>query len=116
MVDDSLGGGFQLTRPSEVASIAGAAVGALAAGMYLDAKYFIRNDLRQGPRRLGMVLGMRYIAQKARENKLLYYSLFEDRAGTAEGDNIALMFEDRQWTYREFFMLSIRLRTGSART
>ncbi|KAI0437188.1 fatty-acyl-CoA synthase [Xylaria telfairii] len=88
---------------SQVASIAGAAVGALAVGMYLDAKYFIRNDLRQGPRRLGMVLSMRYIAQKARENKLLYYNVFEDRAGTAEGDNLALIFEDRQWTYRELF-------------
>ncbi|KAI8948074.1 fatty-acyl-CoA synthase [Xylaria longipes] len=88
---------------SQVASIAGAAVGALAASMYLDAKYMIRNDLRQGPRKLAMRLGLRYIAQKTRENKLLYYNILEDRAGTAEGDNLALIFEDRQWTYRELY-------------
>ncbi|KAI0857830.1 fatty-acyl-CoA synthase [Xylaria cubensis] len=88
---------------SQVASIAGAAVGALAASMYLDAKFHIRNDLRQGPRKLGALLGMRYVAQKMRENKMLYYHVLEDRAGTKAGDDVAIIFEDRQWTYRELF-------------
>ncbi|KAI0204144.1 fatty-acyl-CoA synthase [Astrocystis sublimbata] len=82
-------------------SIAGAAVGALAAGMYLDAKYMIRNDMRQGPMKLKGLMGMRFIAQKARENKLLYYDILQDRASTPEGNNVALIFEDRQWTYKE---------------
>ncbi|KAI0455697.1 fatty-acyl-CoA synthase [Xylaria acuta] len=88
---------------SQVASIAGATVGALAASMYLDARFMIRNDLRQGPRKLIMLLGLRYIAQKTRENKLLYYNILEERAETAEGDNVGLIFEDRQWTYRELY-------------
>ncbi|KAI0468792.1 fatty-acyl-CoA synthase [Xylaria cf. heliscus] len=86
-----------------LASIAGAAAGALAASMYLDAKFMIRNDLRQGPRKLGAALGLRYLAQKTREDKLLYYHILEDRARTAAGDDVALIFEDRQWTHRELF-------------
>ncbi|KAK5635725.1 hypothetical protein RRF57_011437 [Xylaria bambusicola] len=82
---------------------AGAAVGALAAGMYLDARFLIRNDLRQGNRKLATYLGMRYIAQKTRENKLLMYdNAFEDRVGTPAGDYTCLIFEGRQWTYTEF--------------
>ncbi|KAI1123705.1 fatty-acyl-CoA synthase [Nemania abortiva] len=86
-----------------LASIAGAAAGALAAGMYLDARLFIRNDLRQGNRTVRLALAMRYLAQKTRENKLLLYNVLEDRAGTPAGDNICLIFEDRQWTYKEFY-------------
>ncbi|TGJ78813.1 hypothetical protein E0Z10_g9947 [Xylaria hypoxylon] len=86
-----------------LASLAGAAAGALAAGMYLDARFLIRNDLRQGNKKIRMMLSMRYVAQKARENKLLTYNLFEDRAGTPAGDNLCLIFEDRQWTYTEFY-------------
>ncbi|KAI0913061.1 fatty-acyl-CoA synthase [Ustulina deusta] len=86
-----------------LASVAGAAVGALAAGMYLDARLLIRNDLRQGSRKLAAVLGSRYIAKKTRENKLLTYTIFEHRAGTPAGDNLFLIFEGRQWTYAEFY-------------
>ncbi|KAJ8125943.1 hypothetical protein O1611_g7695 [Lasiodiplodia mahajangana] len=85
-----------------LATIAGAA-GALAAGMYLDARFLLRNDLRQGNRKLAAKLGMMYLAKKARENKLLIYNLLEDRAGTPEGDHICLIFEDRQWTFTEFY-------------
>ncbi|KAI1427197.1 fatty acid transporter [Xylaria sp. FL1777] len=84
-------------------TVAGAAVGALIAGMYLDARFLIRNDLRQGTRKLAVSLGMRYLAQKTRENKLLIYHILEDRAGTPAGDNVCLIFEGRQWTYTEFY-------------
>ncbi|KAI1307410.1 fatty acid transporter [Xylaria venustula] len=86
-----------------LASLAGVAAGALAAGMYLDARFLLRNDLRQGSKKLNALLGMRAVAQAARENKLLTYNVFEDRAGTPEGDNVCLIFEDRQWTYSEFY-------------
>ncbi|KAI0599465.1 fatty-acyl-CoA synthase [Biscogniauxia sp. FL1348] len=46
---------------------------------------------------------MRAALQRARENKLLLYSFFEDRAGTAAGNNTFLIFEGREWTYREFY-------------
>jgi acyl-CoA synthetase (AMP-forming)/AMP-acid ligase II len=71
--------------------------------MYLDARFLIRNDLRQGNRKISMMLGMRYLAQKTRENKLLIYNIFEDRVNTPEGDYVFLIFEGRQWTYREFY-------------
>ncbi|KAJ8104731.1 hypothetical protein ONZ43_g7710 [Nemania bipapillata] len=86
-----------------LATIAGAAAGALAAGMYLDARLLLRNDLRQGNRKIKMALGMRYLAQRARENKLLVYHVLEDRANTPEGDNLCLIFEGREWTYKELF-------------
>ncbi|GAP84469.2 putative fatty-acyl- synthase [Rosellinia necatrix] len=88
---------------SKVATIAGAAAAALTAGMYLDARFLIRNDLRQGNKYLRQLMATRYLAQKARENKLLIYNIFEDRAGTPEGDNVCLIFEGRQWTYTEFY-------------
>ncbi|KAI8627912.1 fatty-acyl-CoA synthase [Xylariaceae sp. FL1651] len=84
-------------------AIAAAAAGTAALAAYLDARFLIRNDLRQGNRKLNMWLNMRFIAQKMREEKLLIYNIFEDRAGTAEGNNTFLLFEDRQWTYTEFY-------------
>ncbi|KAI1825026.1 fatty-acyl-CoA synthase [Xylaria intraflava] len=85
------------------ANIAGAAVGALAAGMYLDARFLIRNDLSQGSARLNAMRGQRYIAELARKNMLTVYDVLAARAPTPEGDNTCLIFEDRQWTYREFY-------------
>ncbi|KAI0869001.1 fatty-acyl-CoA synthase [Hypoxylon argillaceum] len=86
-----------------LATVAGAAVGALAAGMYLDARLFLRNDIRLGNRKLSMALGMRHLAKLACENKLLIYHVLEDRAGTPEGDGLCLLFEGRQWTHTEFY-------------
>jgi acyl-CoA synthetase (AMP-forming)/AMP-acid ligase II len=71
--------------------------------MYLDARLLIRNDLRQGNKTIRGLLSMRYIAKKTRENKLLIYNIFEDRAGTPDGDNVFLVFEGREWTYTEFY-------------
>lgn len=85
-----------------MASIAGAAVGALATGMYLDGRFHIRNDLRHEKRKQAALLTMRDVAQRVRENKLLMYHILEDRAGTPEGQNVWLIFEDRQWTFTEF--------------
>ncbi|KAI1116658.1 fatty-acyl-CoA synthase [Nemania sp. NC0429] len=86
-----------------LASIAGAAVGALATGMYLDGRFHVRNDIRLEKRKYVAMLAMRDVAQRVRENKLLMYNILEDRAGTPEGDNIWLIFEGRQWTFTEFY-------------
>ncbi|KAI2632787.1 fatty-acyl-CoA synthase [Xylaria nigripes] len=85
------------------ANIAGAAVGALAAGMYLDGRLLIRNDLRQGSSKINMLLGLRHMARLVREDKLTLYDLLEDRAGTSAGGSPCLIFEGREWTYREFY-------------
>ncbi|KAI1178962.1 fatty-acyl-CoA synthase [Nemania sp. FL0916] len=86
-----------------LSGIAAAAAGALVGGMYLDARLHVGNDLRQGNKKLMMHFAMRYIAQKVRENKLLVYNILEDRADTPAGEGLCLMFEDRQWTYTEFY-------------
>lgn len=46
---------------------------------------------------------MAHVAQRVRENKLLMYHVLEEKAGTPEGDDTWLIFEDRQWTFREFY-------------
>ncbi|KAI1486489.1 fatty-acyl-CoA synthase [Biscogniauxia mediterranea] len=84
-------------------AIAGAVAGGAALAAYLDAKFHIRNDIKTGSRQLNQFLLTRTVLQRARENKLLIYSFFEERAGTAAGDNTFLIFEGREWTYTEFY-------------
>ncbi|KAI0154129.1 fatty-acyl-CoA synthase [Xylariaceae sp. FL1272] len=82
-----------------VASVAGAA--ALAA--YLDARFLIRNDLRQGNRKLASWVAMRYMQKRMRENKMMIYHTFEERVGTPLGKATFLIYEHRRWTYEEFY-------------
>jgi acyl-CoA synthetase (AMP-forming)/AMP-acid ligase II len=49
------------------------------------------------------IKSLRQMAYAQKNNKMLVFHIFEDRAGTKEGDNIFLMFEGRQWTYTEFY-------------
>ena len=46
---------------------------------------------------------MAFLADKMATDKMLVYSIFEDRAQTPEGDNPFLEFEGRKWTYKEFY-------------
>ncbi|KAI1437002.1 fatty-acyl-CoA synthase [Xylaria sp. CBS 124048] len=86
-----------------IANIAGAAAAALAAGMYLDGRFLVRNDLRQGSRKLNMLMGQRYLTQRVHEQKLTIYDTLEDRARSPEGKRLCLIFEGQQWTYTEFY-------------
>ncbi|KAI0130373.1 fatty-acyl-CoA synthase [Xylariales sp. AK1849] len=81
----------------------GVAAGAVALAGYFDARYHVRNDLRVGSNKLKMTTAMRFIDGKYKQDKMLIYNIFEDRVGTPMGDHIFLIFEDRQWTYTEFF-------------
>lgn len=76
---------------------------AAAVGSYLDAKYHIRHDLRTGNSKTVKDNMMKFIGEKAAQDKMLIYNIFEDRVGTPEGDYIFLIFEGKQWTYTEFF-------------
>ncbi|KAI1864028.1 uncharacterized protein JN550_009048 [Neoarthrinium moseri] len=84
-------------------SLAGVAAGGAALAAYLDARYHIRHDLRDGNRKARLEATMARVMEKFQQNKLLIYHILEDRAGTQEGDLVFLIFEDRQWTYTEFF-------------
>ncbi|KAI1080095.1 fatty-acyl-CoA synthase [Whalleya microplaca] len=84
-------------------AVAGAAAaGGAALAAYLDARLHIRNDYRLGSRAVGMTRYADYFTKKVQEGKLLIYNIFEDRAGTAMGDLVFLVFEGREWTYTEF--------------
>jgi len=71
--------------------------------MYLDGRFYVRNDLRYGKRVINLLLGQRWLTQRAKENKLTAYHMIEDRAATPEGNNVFLIFEGHQWTYKEFY-------------
>lgn len=84
-------------------AIAGAAAGAAAVAGYLDARFHIRNDVRHGRSKTKVEKLMQTIMQKMLQDKMLLYSILEDRAGTAMGDLVFLVFEGREWTYTQFF-------------
>lgn len=83
--------------------VAAAAAGGAALAAYLDAKFHIRNDLNSGTTAAQTDKAMRFVAEKMAANKMLIYSIFEDRAKTKEGGNLFLEFEDKKWTYKQFF-------------
>ncbi|KAI0848486.1 fatty acid transporter [Daldinia vernicosa] len=83
--------------------IAAAAAGSVALAAYMDARFHIMNDLAQGSNKLRTALLLRLVAQEARKGKLLLYHTFEDRANTPMGDLTFLIFEDREWTFRQFY-------------
>ncbi|KAH8648610.1 fatty-acyl-CoA synthase [Xylariales sp. PMI_506] len=84
-------------------AVAGGVAGATALAAYLDGRFHLRNDLRLGSSRLRLAVLLLNIYWKLRKDKLLIFNVFEDRAGTKQGDNVFLVFEDRQWTYNEFY-------------
>ncbi|KAK7751356.1 long-chain fatty acid transporter fat1 [Diatrype stigma] len=81
----------------------GAAAGTIALGAYLDARFHIRHDLRNGNNRSRAAAGMNFVAERAKVGKLFLYNELEDAVGTPKGDYLFLIFEDRQWTFAEFF-------------
>ncbi|KAI1779247.1 fatty acid transporter [Hypoxylon cercidicola] len=81
------------------AGVAGAA--ALAA--YLDARFHIRYDLSTGSLKVKRMLWMMAIAKQSQSGKVHIYHLFEDRASTPMGDLTFIIFEGREWTYRDFY-------------
>lgn len=98
---------YQLLRNTNrlcvAVTIAGAAAGAAAVAGYIDAKFHIRHDMRTGSNKARRDTAMETMGEKAAQNKLLIYTIFEDRVGTIEGDSVFLIFEGKQWTYTEFF-------------
>ncbi|KAI1463613.1 fatty acid transporter [Daldinia caldariorum] len=86
-------------------TIAAATAGGVALAAYMDARFHIKNDLTLGSQQLTNALLLRHIAQEAKRGRMLLYHIFEDRAknSNAMGDLTFLMFEGREWTYRQFY-------------
>ena len=83
--------------------VAAAVAGGAALAAYLDAKFLIRHDLRNGSLSANVGKAMDFVARKYAEDKMLVYHIFEDRAKTPAGNNLFLEFEGKKWTYKQFF-------------
>ncbi|KAK5220097.1 hypothetical protein LTR72_007628 [Exophiala xenobiotica] len=84
-------------------TVATALAGGLATAAYLDAKFLFRHDLRAGSLAGNTKTAITFIADKVRQNRLLIYHLIEDHALGRNANTLFLIFEDRQWTYKQFY-------------
>ncbi|XXH02654.1 hypothetical protein Hte_009036 [Hypoxylon texense] len=78
-------------------------VGSAALAAYLDARFHIRHDLAAGSNKVKVGLWMKEIMKRVQSGKTHIYHVFEDRANTPMGDSTFLIFEGREWTYRDFY-------------
>jgi acyl-CoA synthetase (AMP-forming)/AMP-acid ligase II len=87
-----------------VLKIAAATATTFATGAYLNAKYHISHDLS-----LTRLIPDSYIASKvANNNRITVYHNLQDRALRDSPDNLFLIFEDRQYTYAQFYKAVVR--------
>ncbi|QDS72526.1 hypothetical protein FKW77_000215 [Venturia effusa] len=83
---------------------AAATAGTLAAGAYLNAKHHIAHDLS-----LTRLIPDKFIAARvADKNRIAVYHTLQDRALRVSPDAIFLIFEDRQYSYAEFYKAVVR--------
>ncbi|KAF2120856.1 long-chain fatty acid transporter-like protein [Lophiotrema nucula] len=83
--------------------VAGAA-GTAAVAAYLNAKFHILYDLRND--RGGLAPDQKvldYIGDRVANKRVLTYHVFEDHALRKQPNHPFLIFEGKQWTYKQFF-------------
>ncbi|KAJ9614636.1 hypothetical protein H2200_002773 [Cladophialophora chaetospira] len=80
-----------------------AIAGGLATAAYLDAKFLVRHDLSSGSLAANQKAAMDFTVERYTSNRMLMYHVFEDHATGKNADNLFLMFENRSWTYKQFF-------------
>ncbi|KAI1613322.1 fatty-acyl-CoA synthase [Exophiala viscosa] len=84
-------------------TVAAALAGGLATAAYLDAKFLIRDDLKQGSLAGSTPKAVAYLAERVKQDRFFLYHIIEDHALGKNADNLFLIFEDRQWTYKQFY-------------
>lgn len=93
-----------MANEQSVIQIAAATAGTLAAGAYLNAKHHIAHDLS-----LSRLVPDRFVASRvANKNRITTYHTLQDRALRDSPDSIFLIFEDRQYSYADFFKMVVR--------
>lgn len=85
------------------------AAGAAAAAAYLDAKHLIRRDLTSAPIRNGPPAALKFLMEQTKKDELLMYYVLEDQALRKHPNNLCVVFEERSWTYRQFFDAVVRV-------
>jgi acyl-CoA synthetase (AMP-forming)/AMP-acid ligase II len=86
-----------------VSKVAAAIAGSLAAAAYLDARFLIRQDLQVGSVARNTKNAAQFVAEQFSKDKGLIYDYFEEHALGRNATNVFLIFEDRSWTYRQFY-------------
>lgn len=81
---------------------AAAIAGTAAVAAYLDAKYLIKHDLSSGSLVNTSANAQTFIAEREAQKKLLLYHCIEEHAHK-QPDHLFLEYEDRSWTYKQFF-------------
>ena len=82
------------------AALAGTA--AVATAAYLDAKFHIRHDLTSGSLNNVAAKAQQFVIERQAQNKLTLYDCIQDHARN-QPNRLFLEYEDRSWTYRQFF-------------
>ena len=70
--------------------------------MYADAKYLIRNDITSGSLASISTAAIKFLEERLKEDRMLIYHNFEYWARTTP-DVLFLIFEDRTYTYKQFY-------------
>jgi acyl-CoA synthetase (AMP-forming)/AMP-acid ligase II len=83
--------------------VATAIAGGLAAAAYFDARFLIRHDLRVGSVARNTRKAAEFVAEEFSKDKGLIYDIFEKHALGKNADDFFLIFEDRSWTYKQFY-------------
>jgi acyl-CoA synthetase (AMP-forming)/AMP-acid ligase II len=85
-----------------VATLAAVGAGSAAIAAYLDARLLISNDLSfVSPASSGPMI--RYLEDRVKKDRLLTYHVFEDQALGSNANTTFLIFEGKEWTYRQFY-------------
>lgn len=80
-----------------------AIAGSLAAAAYLDARFLIRQDLRVGSVARNTKFAAQFVAEQFSKDKGLIYEVFKEHALGKNANSCFLIFQDRSWTYRQFY-------------
>lgn len=80
-----------------------AIAGGLAAAAYFDARFLIRQDLRVGSVARNARNATQFVTEQFSKDKGLIFEYFKEHAFGKNANNCFLIFEDRSWTYRQFY-------------
>lgn len=83
--------------------VATAVAGSVVAAAYLDAKYLIRNDLSSGSLARSTKDAVEFITERWKQDRTLTYHFLEEQSTGKNANELFLIFEDRSWTYRQYF-------------
>jgi acyl-CoA synthetase (AMP-forming)/AMP-acid ligase II len=95
--------GLIIADISVVTTIA-ALSGIAATASYLDAKFHIRHDLKNGSQSNAAAESMAFIVKKQSEDKMLTYHCLEWWAKQDRPDHLFLEFDGSRWTYKQFYL------------